>query len=189
MLRILGFILAGAAFSAAQVTVFPQRIAGVPIAEWSIGDGGPASNALLTPTALAWDRAGNLLIADSRNQRIRRLAPDGTISTVVPQIAGVYSMAVDSRGNLYVSVSPPAITAPAQILEIAPSGGVTQIAGAGSMSISPGIAIDGADNLYIADQTADGGGFVWKRSALGTVQKIAGSGRAAFPASPGPRCR
>jgi hypothetical protein len=84
MLRILGLILAGAAFSAAQITVFPQRIAGVPITEWSIGDGGPAINALLTPTALAWDRAGNLLIADSRNQRIRRLAPDGTISTVVP---------------------------------------------------------------------------------------------------------
>jgi uncharacterized protein (TIGR03437 family) len=186
MLRILGFILAGAAFSAAQVTVFPQRIAGVPIAEWSIGDGGPASNALLTPTALAWDRAGNLLIADSRNQRIRRLAPDGTISTVVPQIAGVYSMAVDSRGNLYVSVSPPAITAPAQILEIAPSGGGTQIAGAGSMSISPGIAIDGADNLYITDQTADGGGFVWKRSALGTVQKIAGSGTGGIPGQSGP---
>ncbi len=46
------------------------------------GDGGPAPNALLdTPTDVAFAADGGYYIADSRNHRIRRVAPDGTITT------------------------------------------------------------------------------------------------------------
>ena len=47
------------------------------------GDGGPADAAQLNaPYGLAFDNRGNLYIADLGNARVRRVAPDGTISTV-----------------------------------------------------------------------------------------------------------
>jgi uncharacterized protein (TIGR03437 family) len=182
MLRVSLFMLAAAVPSAAQIAVSPQRIAGLAPANWSIGDGGPAVDALNTPSALAWDRAGNLLIADSRNQRIRRMTPGGAISTLFNQ-DGVVSMAVDSQGNLYVSVSPASYSDQAHIFEFSPAGGKAEIPNPGSPGIAPAIALDAADNLYITDQK-EGGGFVWKRSPSGAVQKIAG--KAAPGGLPGP---
>ena len=47
------------------------------------GDGGPAAQALLNqPTGLAFDVWGNLYFADRLNSRVRKIAPDGTISSV-----------------------------------------------------------------------------------------------------------
>ena len=46
------------------------------------GDGGPATQALLNfPGGLAFDKAGNLYIADTNNNRIRRVDLNGVIST------------------------------------------------------------------------------------------------------------
>jgi uncharacterized protein (TIGR03437 family) len=57
-------------------------LAGTGAAGFS-GDDGPASAARLNqPNALALDPAGNLYIADMGNHRVRRVAPDGTITTV-----------------------------------------------------------------------------------------------------------
>ena len=48
-----------------------------------IGDGGPANKAeLSSPHGIAFDSAGNMYIADSGNNRIRKVSTDGTISTV-----------------------------------------------------------------------------------------------------------
>lgn len=48
------------------------------------GDGGPATEAQLksAPSALAFDDAGNMYIADSANYRIRKVDPQGTITTI-----------------------------------------------------------------------------------------------------------
>ncbi len=57
-------------------------LAGTGAAGFS-GDEGPASAARLNqPNALALDPAGNLYVADMGNHRVRRIAPDGTITTV-----------------------------------------------------------------------------------------------------------
>src|SRR5437899_1581299 len=47
------------------------------------GDYGAAGEALLcNPTGIALDRTGNLFIADRCNSRVRKVSPDGTITTV-----------------------------------------------------------------------------------------------------------
>ncbi|MGH3843965.1 MAG: protein kinase domain-containing protein [Pseudonocardiaceae bacterium] len=57
-------------------------IAGTGVRDFS-GDGGPARDArLATPSAVAVDNTGNLYIADELNNRIRRVDPAGTITTI-----------------------------------------------------------------------------------------------------------
>jgi len=85
----------------------------------SEGDGAQATSArLVTPVAVAFDTAGNLYIADSGDQRIRKVTPGGIISTVAgngtPGVSGdgglataaqIYSpsgVAVDGSGNIYI---------------------------------------------------------------------------------------
>jgi hypothetical protein len=92
------------------------------------GDGGPAVNATLdSPEGVAADGAGNLYIADKRNNVIRRVdAGTGTISTVAGNgyDAGAY-------GGGYVGDGGPATSA--------------------ELYWPQSVAIDGAANLYIAD--------------------------------------
>ena len=83
------------------------------------GDGGPATAAgLPAPTALAFDSKGNLFIATNDN-RVRKVAPDGNISTYAgngwfgssgdggsalgAELSGATALSVDASGNLYIS--------------------------------------------------------------------------------------
>jgi hypothetical protein len=85
------------------------------------GDGGPAASALLnSPCGVAVDSAGNLFIADSGNHRIRKVTPDGIITTVA------------GNGNEGY-------------------GGDGSPAASAQLSWPRGVAVDSADNLYIAD--------------------------------------
>ncbi len=94
-------------------------VAGTGFAGFS-GDGGPATQAALnTPEGMAFDPQGNLYIADSGNQRIRTITPDGNIHTIagsgVSGFAGDGQTAdfasflnpsavlVDGQGNVYVA--------------------------------------------------------------------------------------
>jgi uncharacterized protein (TIGR03437 family) len=84
------------------------------------GDYGPATDAELSdPRAIALDSKGNLYIADTNNQRIRKVYPDGTIATIAGYglpgyfgdggpasnalLSAPHGVAVDASGNVYVS--------------------------------------------------------------------------------------
>jgi len=66
------------------------------------GDSGRASAAQFrSPGLLAVDPAGNLYIADSGNTNVRRVSPDGTITTATT--LGWLGVTLDTKGNLYVT--------------------------------------------------------------------------------------
>ena len=84
------------------------------------GDGGPADKAQLNgPYGLAVDGENNVFIGDSETSRIRRVDPDGTITTVAgngevgtggdggpateAQLESPYGLAVDGAGSLYIA--------------------------------------------------------------------------------------
>ena len=115
------------------------------------GDGGLAINASLSsPADVAFDRSGNLYIADSGNQRVRKVATDGTITTIAgtgtagftgdngPAVNARFNnpsgVVVDSSGNVYV-----ADAANYRIRQIGTNGLVATVAGNGK----PGYAGEG----------------------------------------------
>ena len=163
------------------------------------GDGGPAKSAMLSnPSALTFDLAGNLLIADSGNSRIRRVAIDGTITTFAGNSTPGYSgdggaatqaslydpsgVSVDSTGSVYI-----ADTLNNVIRMVDAAGNIHTIAGnhkrgfsgdGGPATLSElyypeGVVSDGSGNLFIADTNND---RIREVDASGTITTYAGNG-------------
>lgn len=140
------------------------------------GDGGPAISAQVNnPEGIAADPLGNLYIADTQNHRIRKVTPDGLITTVAGNgtngyggdggpavLAQLYSptgVAVDPLGNLYI-----ADFNNHRVRKVAPDGLISTVAGGGSESLGESgpaasaqltlpssVTVDSRGNLYLAD--------------------------------------
>jgi uncharacterized repeat protein (TIGR01451 family) len=163
------------------------------------GDGGPSSIAQLAfPWGIALDSAGNLYIADVYNQRVRKVAVNGTISTVAGNGSAGYSgdggqatsaqlnqpfdVAVDAAGNLYVADS-----ANHRVRKVAANGTISTVAGTGTAGYSgdgglatsaqlngpDGLTVDAAGNLYIAEYANNS---VRKVAPNGVISTFAGNG-------------
>ncbi len=101
---------------AGMQAAFPGAPGGQGITGWS-GDGGPATAAPLgVPRGLAVDAAGDLLVSDASNGRIRLITPQGKIWTIAgngaaalgdPQtpvstsVRGILGLAVDAHGQVF----------------------------------------------------------------------------------------
>jgi len=176
-------------------TNFIFTVAGTGTAAYG-GDGGAATNATLNqPAGVAVDAAGNLYIADAANNRIRKVTPNGVITTV-PVVGGGFNhpegVAVDGSGNLYVADS-----YNQRIREVAANGVITTVAGNGTnafagdggpatnacLNYPSGVTVDPAGNLYIADQDNH---RIRKVAANGLITTVAGNGTNAFAGDGGP---
>jgi sugar lactone lactonase YvrE len=162
----------------AAATGVITTIAGPGVPYYTLGDDGPATSAFVVPNGLALDRAGNLYIADSDNGRIRMIAAKtGIITTVAgggtagqlgdgglataAYLSYPYDLRLDSAGNLYISDS-----FNARIRKVdASTGLISTVAGNGNfgntgdggpatsaeVSVTEGIAVDGAGNIYLSN--------------------------------------
>ena len=124
------------------------------------GDGGSARSAALNyPHGIALDRAGNLWIADTENNRVRKVSPGGKIATVASGLARPLGVAIDEAGNAYV-----ADTNGHRVLMMPAAGPTRTVAGkgvagfggdagpaSGAMLNYPSAVAVGGDALYIAD--------------------------------------
>lgn len=177
-------------------------VAGTGIQGFS-GDGGLATDATLNrPSSVIVDPSGNIYFSDSSNQRIRRVAPDGTITTIAGNglegFSGDGSLATgatmsfplglarDQVGNLYFTDGNNN-----RVRRITPSGIISTVAGDGkgrfagdgglatlaSLNIPSDLAIDFAGNLYIADA---GNNRVRRVDLSGIITTVAGTGADGF---------
>ena len=130
------------------------------------GDGGPAVHALIhKPHYTAVDSTGNLYFTDEANARIRKVAPGGTITTVVgsgnwgsvpagvaalnADIGAAGPITVDSKGTLYFAANDdPASSTSSPLRKLGADGRVATVVGAGLTSVYA-LAADAAGNVFI----------------------------------------
>jgi hypothetical protein len=204
----LGNVYVGEAFSRVRKVARDgtiSTVAGTGTSGFS-GDGGLAAAATLSwPSGLAVDGAGSLYIADRDNFRIRKVTPDGIITTVAgtgyvgpfPGLGG-YSgdggpatlarlsapsgIAVDVKGNLYIADQDNG-----RVRVVTADGIIRTVAGPQmpdqSQPLYPtAVALDRAGDLFIADNAVL---VIWKMAADGTISKVAGRG---FPPGDSVNC-
>jgi sugar lactone lactonase YvrE len=155
-----------------------------------LGDGGPATSASLTfPTSVAVDAAGNLFIADAADLLVRKVSPDGIITTVAgngnppvwPGGAGnggpaintpviPYSVAVDRGGNLFIGEANFA-----DVRKVSPDGTINSVLSPNTVmpyfQYVEAMAVDGGGNLYVAGSDCSDGDACYNG-----IQKISPAG-------------
>ncbi|ASU35803.1 NHL domain-containing protein [Mucilaginibacter xinganensis] len=155
-------------------------------------DGTGTKASFLNPAGMAFDSKGNLIVADRNNYTIRKITPDGVVTTIAGQqlVHGQadgpaaqatfyfpYYVAVDVADNIYITDNNRLIR------KLSNKGIVSTIAGGDSEGYADGvgtkalfnyplgIVLDPAGNIFVADA---GNGRVRKITPSGTVTTFAG---------------
>ena len=148
------------------------------------------------PSKIAVDNNGNLYVSDELNNRIRKISPDGKVSTLagsgkagsennnngsLASFNGPSGIAVDKNGNVYI-----ADVFNHRIRKITPTGSVSTYAGNGQATFADhtkglhasfhfpvDLAVDESGNVFVVDE---GNNRIRKITPGGSVSTFAGSG-------------
>lgn len=164
---------------------------------------GPARSAAFNhPSGLALDASGNLYVADYTNNRVRKIAPNGMVSTLAGNGAAGFTdgsgrsalfnhpsgLAVDRNGYVYVTDA-----GNQRIRLVSPAGMVTTLAGTGIRGAADGpdelaqfddpsgIILDATGNLYVTDAGSSRIRFLSGDGQVSTVTGFGGGGFADGP--------
>jgi cysteine-rich repeat protein len=167
-----------------------------------------ADSTLNEPSGVAFDKLGQIYLADSRNHRIRRINLDGSITTVAGTGTAGYSgdggaatnaqlnlprdVWVDGIGQIFI-----ADTANHRIRRVTSQGRIDTVVGNGQagregdgglavaarLKLPYGVTTDGLGRIYIADR---GNNKVRRVSVDGIISTIAGTGASGFQGDGGP---
>ncbi|MFL6416039.1 MAG: hypothetical protein ACJ74Y_10280 [Bryobacteraceae bacterium] len=165
------------------------------------GDGGPATEARLKqPSGLALDAAGNLYVADSGQNVVRKIDTNGIITTVAgngdpslntssgdggparsAKLTFPTAVTVSAAGDLYISETLGArvriVSGSSQVINTIAGNGTAGFSGDNGPAVNAnlnypsGIAVDGAGNLYIADRFNN---VIREVSSTGIINTVAG---------------
>lgn len=174
----------------------------------SCGDRASATSAELNfPEGVAVDLSGNVYIADSGDNEIRKVSPSGKITrfagtgadcsrppacgdggaATAAQLSAPAGLAIDRAGNVYI-----ADTGDSEVRKVSPAGKISRIAGTGVACAAAPTCGDGAGATsaqlnFPGGVAVDGAGSVYvadagdnelrKISVAGTITRIAGSGK------------
>jgi sugar lactone lactonase YvrE len=158
-------------------------------------DGIGAAARFWWPSGVAIDSANSVYVADTFNHTIRKITPEGVVTTLAGTAGSIgstdgtgasarfdypHGVATDSANNVYV-----ADTGNSIIRKISPAGVVSTLAGtagfhgsadgtgpAASFSYPSGVATDSANNVYVADT---GNSTIRKITSEGVTSTLAGT--------------
>jgi sugar lactone lactonase YvrE len=176
--------------TAAGVVTSLAGISGLPGSTDGVGTSARFSG----PAGVAVDSSGNVYVADAGNHKIRKITPDGIVSTfagtgisgsadgggIVASFFSPYGITIDSNGNIYIGDS-----RNNKIRKITPTAVVTTFAGSGTAGSTDalgtaatfnypvGLAFDTSGNLLVADRLNN---KIRKITADGNVTTFAGNG-------------
>ncbi len=204
---------APARFTIERTTAFAamRTLAGTGV-DGFVGDGGPATEAALSwPYGVAVGHDGSVYIADTYNDRVRRVLPDGSIVTVAgngqagfsgdggpatdARLDDPYGIAVGTDGSLYI-----ADTGNRRVREVGADGMISTIAGRsgddGIYELGDGgpatqawltfpmdVAVGPDGRIYIADTDAN---RIREIAPDGTITTLAGTGEGGDGGDGGP---
>lgn len=130
------------------------------------------------PCGIAIDESGTVYVGDISNRAIRKIAPNGAVTTFVRLSGSPYGLALDHEGNLFATCSDHTVQ------KITPAAVVTTVAGssnqggntdgngtAARFNVPFGIVIDSSGTLYVTDSR---NATLRKITAAGDVSTIAG---------------